>query len=457
MENRQDEHGNDLLDRAAEALRQLPVPQGPPPEAVARVLDALGGPGVVPLTLFQRIKNMKRIARIAVAATLLVAIGALVSWLVIGRGSSNMAFARVAEALDRLRSATYDMTVDAKGGQGKPPVMVTAKGYFLAPSRQRMETSAGPAISAGRAKDEKLKHMITIVDGEVGKSIMLMPQQRIAVAMDMEKMKEHMKRPSNGSPPDIFETVRRLVREGCSGTGEKVERLGKKEIDGHGAVGFRTRNPMGELTLWADPRTARPIRVEIAGEMFVNAQLVMKNFRYDVDLDPSLFSLEPPASYSTQTMNLTLPAEEDLLRTLRTVAEHNKGLFPNRLAMDQEFMKVMQAIMKPTMDKLEAKYGKDKLRRKPGQEPPPAMMAETMKTVMPLVQKEMQGLTFYMMLKPENDAHYVGAGVKMGTPDRPILWYKPTGAANYRVIYADLSVKDLAADEVKKLPPAGAK
>jgi hypothetical protein len=44
--------------------------------------------------------------------------------------------------------------------------------------------------------------------------------------------------------------------------------------------------------------------------------------------------------------------------------------------------------------------------------------------------------------------------VKLGTPDRPILWYKPTGADTYRVIYADLSVKEMAPDDVKKLPEA---
>ena len=57
--------------------------------------------------------------------------------------------------------------------------------------------------------------------------------------------------------------MRRLVREGSSGTGEKAEKLGKKEIDGRTAVGFRTRSEMGEMTLWADPETARPIRIEV--------------------------------------------------------------------------------------------------------------------------------------------------------------------------------------------------
>ena len=61
---------------------------------------------------------------------------------------------------------------------------------------------------------------------------------------------------------------------------------------------------------------------------------------------------------------------------------------------------------------------------------------------------------FYGMLTPENDSHYVGGGVKLGTPDRPIFWYKPTGADKYRVIYADLSVKEAAPAEIKDFPKA---
>ena len=126
------------------------------------------------------------------------------------------------------------------------------------------------------------------------------------------------------------------------------------------------------------------------------------------------------------------------------------------------------------MNKVAAKYGgKDKLRAKYGKDIPPAIMAEIMKATMPLIQeqtqkqmqeqmqkqmplmqKRMRGITFYAMLKPENDPHYVGGGVKLGTPNRPILWYKPSGGSKYRVIYADLSVKDMTPEDVKTLPEA---
>jgi outer membrane lipoprotein-sorting protein len=540
MKNCQPEH-DDLLDRAAEALCRAPVPPGPPPEAVARVLDAIREAGASrPLSLWERTRvrvfraatertrKMNRIAKVAVAATVLVASGILVSWIVVGGSSTSIAFAQVADALDSLRSATYDITSESKGENGQPGATATGEGFFLAPSHQRIEVSVdidqGAAFKAGAeaarrrlgadspaAKDAaqaaakaaaeasaslpKVKNvMITIADNQADKAVMLMPAMKLAIAMDMKKMREDMKKSPQGAPPDLFETVRGIVREGSRAPGENVERLGKKEIDGRQAVGFRTRGGLtgdarSEMTLWADPQTARPIRIELTSEMLAGVRMVMSNFRYDVDLDPSLFSLAPPSGYVTQAMNMTMPTEDDLLRTLRTVAEHNRRLFPVKLGMNEEVMKAVMAgqqpvIDKATMEKMEAaankvaaKYGgRDKLRKKYGMKLPPEIMAEITKATtavmqeymqgpmqkqmqdqMPVIQKRAQGLQFYGMLTPENDPHYVGGGVKLGTPNRPILWYKPTGADKYRVIYADLSVKEMTSDEVKKFPEAHAK
>ena len=56
-------------------------------------------------------------------------------------------------------------------------------------------------------------------------------------------------------------------------------------------------------------------------------------------------------------MSMTMPVEEDLLRTLRTIAEHNKGVFPAKLGMSKEVMEALMELVKPEMRKLEAKYG----------------------------------------------------------------------------------------------------
>ena len=67
------------------------------------------------------------------------------------------------------------------------------------------------------------------------------------------------------------------------------------------------------------------------------------------------------------------------------------------------------------------------------------------KKVMDLAMSLARGFAFAWKLPESANAHYAGKGVKRGQPDRPIFWYKPEGSENYRVIYADLMVKDAKA------------
>ncbi len=232
MANRQDEHCDDLLDRAAEALRQAPVPVGPPPETLFGVLAAIEKADAVPPTVFERIKNLTPTLRLAVAATVLVAAGILVGWLVVGGGPATIAFAEVAKALDGLRTATFDETVQVKNPMDGKLITFKSRSLFLAPSRQRCEMST-PTASA---KDKGIS--IMILDLQAMKSLTLVPEQKVAVAVDLSKLKKALA----GRPTNMFEMFRQLVREGSSGGGEKVESLGKKEIDGRVVVGFRTVN-----------------------------------------------------------------------------------------------------------------------------------------------------------------------------------------------------------------------
>jgi hypothetical protein len=59
-------------------------------------------------------------------------------------------------------------------------------------------------------------------------------------------------------------------------------------------------------------------------------------------------------------------------------------------------------------------------------------------------------MQFVMLMKPENDWHYAGKGVKLGSANRLIFWWKPDGAKNYRVIYGDLKIRDVNPEELKK-------
>ena len=100
---------------------------------------------------------------------------------------------------------------------------------------------------------------------------------------------------------------------------------------------------MGDMTLWADPRTAKPVRIEL-NMPAMKAHGVLSNFRYDVQLDPALFSLDPPPGYFTQTMGVGLPAEQGLIETLRAVAQQRDGMFPKKLGMNREVIEALEAL-----------------------------------------------------------------------------------------------------------------
>ena len=84
----------------------------------AQATEAIREADVLPRTL-KRTRTMRRIAKLAVATSVLVAFGLLVCWMTIGGGSTNIAFARVADALDHLRSAMFDMTANMKDQMGE--------------------------------------------------------------------------------------------------------------------------------------------------------------------------------------------------------------------------------------------------------------------------------------------------------------------------------------------------
>jgi len=52
--------------------------------------------------------------------------------------------------------------------------------------------------------------------------------------------------------------------------------------------------------------------------------------------------------------------------------------------------------------------------------------------------------------QPNSSLIYVGKGTTYGDHDTAVFWYKPKDSDNYRVIYADLSVKEVTPDQLPK-------
>ena len=306
------------------------MPHGPSraaAEAVARVLQENPHGGRYSFNNHDRDQSeSKRIARLAVAATVLLAIGLLVTWITVGSGSTNIVFAEVAEALDNLRTATFDETMEIKdpmNGKTTPhnrrPCSLHRRATY---ARCRCPRVVPPRTRAAS---------IMILDRQTMKGLSLVPEQK-AGHYDRPLEDEEARRPVES------------VRDGAATRSGREQQPWREDPSR-----WARRRSMGVWSSAFGPITATwqtwlsgPIR-RLPGSSESNlttpggsGHSVMSNFRYDMELDPSLFSLEPPAGYTVQNMEVKMPVEDDLVNVLRLVAEHNDGTFPAALGIEQQ-------------------------------------------------------------------------------------------------------------------------
>jgi len=71
---------------------------------------------------------------------------------------------------------------------------------------------------------------------------------------------------------------------------------------------------------------------------------------------------------------------------------------------------------------------------------------ELQKTIM----KMSRGGMFVQKLPADSDWHYAGKDSTFGDSDMAIFWYRPEGSETYRVIYGDLSVRDVSPENLPK-------
>jgi len=265
--------------------------------------------------------------------------------------------------------------------------------------------------------DGKTVQVIAIIDYDTFRMLELIPNKKIAILIELKDIPE--------KPENVLETMRNIITELQNDPNVSVEPLGEKEIDGQIAKGFRATGPDEELTVWADPQTALPIRME---QKWRQMQFVCTDFQFDIEMDESLFSMEIPEGYSelpSAELPIASSTEQDLVETLRIWAEVIlDGVFPRDFS-GQVYVD-------------DSKKNREKF----------AKLQQEQK--LELAMNLGPGFIFVQLLKAENDWHYVGKNVKFGDSESPVCWYRPEGSETYRVIYGDLSVKDVAPANLPK-------
>jgi outer membrane lipoprotein-sorting protein len=344
---------------------------------------------------------------VATAACLILA-----AWLLLPGGQSDAwAFNRIVATIAQAKTARFKMEVSVEG-QPKQ----TFQAWFQAPAKYRQEVGA----------------IVNIVDLDTGKFVTLIPQQKMVMVMNMKGTPKGP--PFDKIPGNYFDEVRRLLEEKRAAKNDKFERLPEKEFDGKKAVGFRSDTATASVTLWGDPKTGLPVRIESVWSGIPHTEVIMTDFQMNVELKASLFDQTPPADYKVQSIDVDAsePREQDLVTAFKTCAEISAGDFPD--AMDT--VSVQKLVIKFAMKNMGKNVSDEKIQ---------GLMKDSIKIG--------RGFQFALQLPESAEATYAGKDAKQGERDRPIFWYKPQGATKYRVIFADLAAGD--ADAAPKV--AGAK
>ncbi len=318
------------------------------------------------------------------------------------QSSSDPAFAvdALVENMMKVKTARYDIVTNV---DGLPTQKM--KAFFLEPTHMRQEMPGG---------------YINISDWTAGKMIGLNTKTKQATVFNLMNISEEAKKGMQYG--NQFEVLRQSLQAATTDPNSKVVPLGEKQLNGRTVIGIRFENPGMPMTLWADPETQYPVRIESTMVGPPKTKLVMKNYEFNVELDESLFSLEIPDGYEVIETDIDAsPAiESDFITALRMCCEAADGEFPTGLDT-------------VSIGKYSAMYlqhiGAD-LEKGP-----------TGKQLQEIV-KLARGFQFVAMLPKESNAHYAGTGTKQGDKQRAIFWFKPADSEKYRVVFADLTIKE---------------
>jgi hypothetical protein len=343
-----------------------------------------------------RITMKSPIVKLAAAAVVVAAVFIGVHYIGNPFGTT-VTFAQVIKPILNARTVVLDFIA---GPEGKGPVIHDiVVGNRIRRTISNMET-------------------IMIIDLDSARMLTLDPKTKGAAYIDIQG-------PLQEGTKNLLELVRKTI------TNLKdlpVQELGRHNIDGHKAIGFRESNPNVELTIWADPKTAQPIRIELL--LAQKSLYILKNIEFDVQVDESLVSMEVPAGYALSKTEVTLRdfTEQDFIEGLRIWAKYLlDGSFPENISVE-DYLKLTPLVGE--------KIGQLNVSTEEG-----TRLGMTFG----------RGMIFFQQLAPYGiDWHYAGKGVKLGDANTPIFWYRPKDSKTYRVIYGDLTVKDVKPEDLPK-------
>lgn len=350
--------------------------------------------GVTTPDLWRTFMNKKMI-KLAVAATILVAV-------FIGfhpTGGSSV-YADVVNQLQKARTLMYTV-VTSSPVEGIPAMEIEVT--YKEPGYMRMTIPGG---------------YVTVMDWGTGKGLSIIPLRNQYIELDLGNI------PDDAAQRE-FDAIERLR----SLPERADEQLGEQIIDGRTVQGFRVNEGGMTNTVWIDPKTRDLVLFEMELDNVPGVSTTMSDFQFNVELEDEYFSLTPPDGYSRMDLQVDASAlgEKDLIEFLRLWSSWTKDhTFPPTIH-PVELQKVSMEMLEKGIFKANQTSEQDQMQH---------------------AMKMARGMVFITSLPVESNWEYAGENVKFGDTDTPIFQYQPKDSQTYRIIYGDLSVKDVAPEDL---------
>jgi outer membrane lipoprotein-sorting protein len=390
---------DDIVDQAIVSLQGEAIPAGPPPQLITATLHALHEsepPHRNTLRFIPRTKIMKFYT--TAAAVFLVA--SVATLLGLALNSPSSAFGQALKQVREARSMSFSQ-LQSDGKQ----LAINTKVYLAEDGRRRSEMR-GKENSGG---------VTTIFDSTGSIRIVLLELTKTAI---VEDAKENRSINAGKLFLNWLEDLKKL--------GDKPDQeLGKKELDGKAVTGFVATQGNFKYTMWIDGVTRELVRMEYDSPVNGAAyHITMTDFRFNEDLDNSLFSFDVPSGYKAQKqppVPVVAGGESSIIEALRGYTKRDGGKFPASIS---EWGPWAVLFSKDSHDgKLDAEATR--------------------------VLANLGAITPFLVSMPRENYAYLGEGKMVDQKDTIVFWYKKADGT-YRAIYADLTTQDISADKVPK-------
>lgn len=405
-DNNNSSMNEDILLKAEAAMKSMEIPEGPSAviaeQTLAAVLEEASDRSASATHSSKQKQNWTGLAGLSslVAATVLIVAG----FGLLGP-QSTLAFEDLTKPFKNNKTLTYKTVMVP--ADGSPGLKIDSKLYFKEPGLSRTESTGGAVV---------------VRDETQGITLFSFSNTKAATVM-----KSDQNQGTDATSSQMMAPVNWL--KSANASGEKIE---SRTINGIEAPGFATQFGAVQIKIWGDPKTKIPLLIEMpvqaAGTEYT---LSMSDFEFDKELSDSLFSVEPPVGYTVsneQTPEIdydlveNLTPEEHVQRFLKYYSDLHDGQFPEQIDNPGLITEITQKLYED------------------------GDFTEEEKKAMYNMTPSMGAIWTYRQSLSEFGYQ---SGVQLGEEDRLVFWYRPAESDSFKVIYGDLRIGEITAEELK--------